>query len=184
MLQICQYLLRKNNGAPQSPDTVQNTNYTTVSMFGISTLRNYQLCHIFDIPWLLQTNQADITSLASRLPLLSRYCLDQHQLRQALLFIHQDDCFRAVWNAAPLQSFNECRASKSRYDLLQITVLALCTVQSYLVFLLLLYPTFWHQMPLYIANEFRSSWRFWLAPLITDIHNLHVLFCELLSCRR
>lgn len=87
MLQICQYRLRKNIGAPHSPDTVQNTNYITVSMFRVSTLRNYQLCHIFYIPGLLQTNQADITSLASRLPLFSRYYLDQSQLSQALLFI-------------------------------------------------------------------------------------------------
>jgi hypothetical protein len=65
---MCRYLLRKNIGAPQSPDAVHDTNYTTVSMFGISTLRSYQLCNIFDIPWLLQTNQADTTSLASRLP--------------------------------------------------------------------------------------------------------------------
>jgi len=54
----------------------------------------------------------------------------------------QDDCFRAVWNAAPLQSFNEFCASKSRYVLLQITVLAVCTVQDYFVFLLLLPPSF------------------------------------------
>lgn len=152
-------------------------------MFGISTLRSYQLCHNFDIPWLLQTNRADITSLASRIPLFSCYYPDQSQLSQALFSSIQDNCFRAVWTAAPLQPFNEFCASKSRYVLLQITVLALCTVQGYFVFLLLLSPTFLHQMPLYTANEFLSLWRFWLAPLITDIHNLHVLFCELRSCR-
>lgn len=73
--------------ATQSQDTVQNTNYNTVSMFGISTLRKYQLCHIIDIPWLLQTNQADITWLASQLPLFSRCYPDYSQLSQALLFI-------------------------------------------------------------------------------------------------
>jgi hypothetical protein len=56
-------------------------------MFGILTLRNYQLCHIFGIPLLLQTNQADTTSVASRLPLFSRYYPDQSQLSQVLLFI-------------------------------------------------------------------------------------------------
>ena len=91
-------------------------------MFGISTLRKYQLCHIFDISWLLKTYQADVTWLASRLlpPYLSAFTRTALSSVKLCFPSSQHDCFRAVWNATPLQPFDVSGASKRSYILWQM----------------------------------------------------------------
>lgn len=160
MLRICRYLLRKNiwRHSRQILYRIRITLQSWCSGFRPYAITN---CHIFYIPWLLQTNHTDTTWLASRLPLFSRDCPDRSQLSQALLFI------RSGWLLL-LSCCVECSSPSIIQWILcfQKQIRFVINNRSCCLYYSRLFRNFitaisyvLAPMSLYTANELRSSWR-------------------------